>query len=199
MNGQRAIHVLVFDGLADWEPAHALAELRRWGKRAVRTVGFTSASVVSMGGLRITPDLELKEVRPADVELLVIPGGDLWEGETYPRSDLESLIKALVAAEIPVAAICAGTLALGRAGVLDHRRHTSNMRGYLSSHATEYSGNAQYVEAPAVRDQRVITASGLAAVEFAREIFAELAIFSDADEALWFEMFKHGRYPTVAT
>jgi len=199
MNDQRAIHVLVFDGFADWEPAHALAELRRWGKRAVRTVGFTRAPVVSMGGLRISPDLELSEARPADVELLVIPGGDLWEGETYPRSHLESFIKALVAADIPVAAICAGTLALGRAGVLDHRRHTSNMCDYLSSHAPEYAGAAHYLDSPAVRDRHVITASGLAPVDFAREIFAELAIFSEGDAALWFEMFKHGRLPRVAT
>jgi len=47
----RAIHVLVFDGFADWEPVYALAELRRWGKRAVRVVGFTSAPVVSVGGV----------------------------------------------------------------------------------------------------------------------------------------------------
>jgi hypothetical protein len=27
MTNPRAIHVLVFDGFADWEPAHALAEM----------------------------------------------------------------------------------------------------------------------------------------------------------------------------
>jgi hypothetical protein len=47
---QSAIHVLIFDGFADWEPAHALAELRRSGKRDVVTVGFDSKPVLSMGG-----------------------------------------------------------------------------------------------------------------------------------------------------
>jgi putative intracellular protease/amidase len=198
MTSERAIHVLIFDGFADWEPAHALAELRRWGKRAVRTVGFTRAPVVSMGGLCVIPDVELDDVRPADVELLIVPGGNVWEGSAYPQAVLESLIAALLAAETPVAAICAGTLVLGRARALDDRRHTSNTRGYLPTHAAEYAGEAFYVDAPAVTDRHVITASGLAAVDFARAIFAELGIFNAADEALWLDMFKHGKLPDAA-
>lgn len=27
----RTVHVIIFDGFADWEPGHALAELRRSG------------------------------------------------------------------------------------------------------------------------------------------------------------------------
>jgi putative intracellular protease/amidase len=195
MTNARAVHVLVFDGFADWEPAHALAELRRSGGRTIRAVGFTQAPVLSMGGLRVVPDLALDAVRPDEVELLMLPGGDLWESTTYPRSTLDSLIAALLAAETPVAAICAGTLALGRAGALDDREHTSNMRGYLPAHAQEYAGAGSYVEAPAVRDRHVITASGLSGVDFARAIFAELGIFDAADEALWFDMFKHGKLP----
>jgi putative intracellular protease/amidase len=195
MNGERAVHLIIFDGFADWEPAYALAELRRWGKRTVRTIGFTRAPVTSMGGLCVTPDLQLGEARSADIELLVLPGGDLWETSEYPRATLDALLTELDAARTPVAEICAGTLALGRAGVLNHRDHTSNVRSYLPTHVPEYAGAAHYLEAPAVRDQRVITASGLAPVDFARQIFAELRIFSAADEALWFEMYKHGRLP----
>ena len=195
MTDQRAIYVVIFDGFADWEPAHALAELRRWGKRTVRTAGFTGAPVVSMGGLRVTPDVDLASIRPEDVELLVLPGGDLWQTADYPRATLESLISALLVVETPIAAICGGTLALARARTLDDRKHTSNMRSYLPAYAMEYSGSAHYVESPAVSDRHVITASGLAAVDFARAIFAELGVFSAKDEALWFDMFKHGKLP----
>lgn len=195
MTNQRAIHVLIFNGFADWEPAHALAELRRSGKRTIRTVGFTCAPIVSMGGLRVVPDLELAAVRADAVELLILPGGDLWESRDYPRSALESLITALLVAETPVAAICGGTLALARAHALDDRRHTSNMRSYLPEHASEYAGGPHYVESPAVRDRHVITASGLAPVDFARAIFAELGVFSAQNEAVWFDMFRHGKLP----
>ena len=41
-------------------------------------------------------------------------------------------------------------------------------------------------------------ASGLAPVEFVREIFRQLGIFSAADEELWFDMFKHGQIPEPA-
>lgn len=199
MTEQRAIYVVIFDGFADWEPAYALAELRRWGKRTVHTAGFTGAPVVSMGGLRVTPDLELAAIRPENVELLILPGGDLWQSGDYPRSTLELLITALLAAETPIAAICAGTLALARAHVLDDRRHTSNMRSYLLTYAKEYAGGTHYVESPAVSDRHVITASGLAAVDFARAIFAELGVFTAQNEAVWFDMFKHGKLPQAAT
>jgi putative intracellular protease/amidase len=192
----RAVHVLVFEGFADWEPAHALAELRRWGKRTIVVMGFDEKPVTSMGGLRVSPERSLKEVRAADVELLILPGGDMWEG-TYPRAELEGLLVSLISAGIPIAAICGATLALARAGLLNDRRHTSNMPDYLSEHVPEYRGAAAYESALAVNDGGVITASGLGSVDFARAIFAELGIFGSSDEQLWFDMFKHGRMPDV--
>ncbi len=56
-----AVHVVIFDGFADWEPAHALAELRRWGKREVVSVGFDARLVTSMGRLGVVPDVALEK------------------------------------------------------------------------------------------------------------------------------------------
>lgn len=193
----RAVHLLVFDGFADWEPAFALAELRRWGKRTVVVVGFTTSPVTSMGGLCVAPDLALADVRPADVELLILPGGDFWEGD-YPRAALNELLTSLVSSAVPVAAICGATVAVARAGLLEDRRHTSNMPGYLDQYAPEYRGSAGYDAALAVNDRGIITASGLGPVDFARAIFRELSVFSDSDEQLWFDMFKHGQLPKTA-
>ena len=194
----QAVHVVVFEGFADWEPAYALAELRRWGKRSVEAVGFDADPITSMGGLRVVPDRKLSDIRRSEVAVLIIPGGDLWES-TYPQqAELDRVLTDLIAADVPVAAICAGTLAVARAGLLNDRRHTSNMPGYLAEHAPQYSGAALYEAVPAVNDHGVITASGLAPIEFAREIFKQLRIFSAADEELWFDMFKHGRLPQSA-
>lgn len=193
----KAVHMLVFDGFADWEPAHALAELRRSGNRTVRVVGFDGEPVTSMGGLRVIPDLTLRDMRPAEIEILILPGGDFWEG-SYPEDELNGALTDLVDSDVPVAAICGGTLALARAGFLNDRRHTSNMPGYLAEFSPRYSGEALYETVPAVNDAGVITASGLAPVEFAREIFRQLKVFSAADDDLWFDMFKHGRLPESA-
>lgn len=192
------VHVLVFDGFADWEPAFALAELRRSGQHEVVTVGFGREAVTSMGGLRVLPDRALADVDAGEVDLLIMPGGDLWEHEqSYPRAELEDLLARVVAARRPIAAICAGTVALARAGLLDDRRHTSNGGAYLSAASPTYRGTTRYETALAVRDRGIITASGLGPVDFAREIFAEVDLFSAADAALWFDMFKHGTLPDV--
>jgi putative intracellular protease/amidase len=188
------IQILVFDGFADWEPAFALAELRRSGGRSVVTIGFGLGPVTSMGGLRVVPDRALADIRPAEIEMLILPGGDTWES-SYPEAEVNQALNDLVAADVPVAAICGGTLAVARAGLLNRRRHTSNMPGYIAEHCRDYSGASLYEAVPSVNDQGVITASGLAPVEFAREIFSQLRIFSAADEDLWFDMFKHGQVP----
>ncbi len=188
----RRVFVLVFDGFADWEPAYALSELRRRGHYAVTSVGFTARPVISMGGLRVTPDGTLRDVRPAEAALFLMPGGDMWEGD-YPAGELEPFLHRLEEAEVPIAAICGATVAVARSGLLRARRHTSNGRDYLARLAPGHGNEAGYVEELAVRDRRVVTASGLGAVELAREIFAELGVFSAGDLQTWFELFKHGR------
>lgn len=150
-----------------------------------------------MGGLRVIPDRALGNIRPSEMEILILPGGDFWEG-SYPQTELNRVLTDAIAAYVPIAAICAGTLAVARAGLLNDRRHTSNMPGYIAEHVPQYSGVALYEAVLAVSDRGVITASGLAPVEFAREIFRQLKIFSAADEELWFDMFKRGRLPHPA-
>ena len=55
-----SVHLIVFDGFADWEAAYAVAELRRSGGLDVTATGFTTAPVLSMGGLVVqTPRRKL--------------------------------------------------------------------------------------------------------------------------------------------
>jgi hypothetical protein len=55
---EKAVYLHVVGGFADWEPAHAVAELRRHGHYRVEAVGLTLAPVSSIGGLRgRRPDL----------------------------------------------------------------------------------------------------------------------------------------------
>jgi len=75
----KAVYVLIVPGFADWEPAHALAELRRHGGYRVEVVGFTTAPVESMGGLLVQPNRTLADVDVTDVAVFILPGGDRWE------------------------------------------------------------------------------------------------------------------------
>ena len=190
----KAVYLLVVDGFADWEPAHAVAELRRHGGYRVETVGLDRDPVISMGGLRITPSRTIDELDMNDVAAFILPGGDRWENMPL-EAELESALKQLDARKVPIAAICAATVAISRVGLLHGRQHTSNGLSYLQSHVPDYNESQNYVEAPAVRDRGLITASGLGDIEFARELFEELNVLSPCDRELWAKMFRTARLP----
>lgn len=188
----KAIYLLVVDGFADWEPAHAVAELRRQGQYRVETVGLTTAPVRSMGGLTVLPSTTVGEVEAADVAAFIVPGGERWE--TMPvEPALEQLLKRLDDSAVPIAAICGATVAISRIGLLRGRRHTSNGLDYLRSQVPGYADADRYVDAPAVRDRKLITASGLADVEFARELFEELDVLNPHERASWAQVFRTAR------
>ena len=190
----KAVHLLVVDGFADWEPAHAVAELRRHGGYRVESVGLTSEPVRSMGGLTIVPSMTIASVDPSNVAVFILPGGDRWE-QAPVEPELEQLLQRLDAGGVPIAAICGATVAISRLGLLRGRRHTSNGLAYLRSHDPGYSEADNYVQAPAVRDRKLITASGLGDVEFARELFEELGVLSADDRALWSRIFRSATLP----
>lgn len=190
---QRTVHLFVLNGFADWEPGFAVAAVNRPapGRASdyrVRTVGLDRMPVMSMGGLTVTPELSLAELAPSASAMLILPGADSWI-ETVNDFALDKA-RDFVKAGVPVAAICGATFGLARAGLLDDRRHTSNDPGWLAS--SGYRGAAQYVKAPAVEDQGVITAGGTAPLEFARLILACLEIYPPKALEAWYNLYKTG-------
>ena len=193
----KAVYLLVVEGFADWEPAHAVAELRRHGQLRVESAGLTLEPVRSMGGLRILPSTTVAEVDISDVGVFILPGGDRWEKEAV-EPELEALLGRLDGAGVPIAAICGATVAIARCGLLRGRRHTSNGLEYLRAHVPGYAEEGAYVDAPAVRDAKLITASGLGDVEFARELFEELQVMTPDDRSLWAQIFRSAKLPPGA-
>lgn len=194
MSHANAAYLLAIPGFADWEPAHAIAELRRSGGYRVEVVGLSGDVVESMGGLPVLPSLELARLDPRDVAIFILPGGEWWEREPVDATIVAAL-RALDEVGVPIAAICAGTTAIARADLIRGRRHTSNGLDYLRTQVPGYADEATYVDAPAVRDRGLITASGVADVEFAEAIMAELGVLTDDDRTAWTNMFRGGRIP----
>ena len=188
------VYLFVFDSMADWEASFAIAGInnprfqQNPGRYRVLTVGLTREPITTMGGLRILPDLSLSEIEPDQAAMLILPGGDAWEsGSNGAAIDLA---RVFFIEGVPIAAICAATLALARAGMLDDFHHTSNSRDYLA--ATGYRGIKFYCDVPAITDENVITASGIAPLEFAREIFNALDLYSGPALDAWYALFKFG-------
>src|SRR5215469_18221091 len=186
----RTAYVFIFDGFADWEPASALAELRRTFGFSVQTVGLTRNVVTSMGGIKVLPDLSISAAQLDRATVLILPGGDAWMGGEI--EDLTSFVRTFAAVGKPVAAICAATLSLARAGLLDDHRHTSNGEGFISKYVPEYRGQRLYQKVRAVTDGNVITANGLAPFAFAAEIFRRVAPGRENDIATYEALYSRG-------
>src|ERR1700722_2149591 len=186
----RKTYVFVFDGFADWEPASALAELRRTFGFAVETVGLTRNPVLSMGGMKVLPDRLLSEAKLQLADVLILPGGDAWmRGEI---EEVTNVIKAFADAGKPIAAICAATLSLAHAGLLDNHRHTSNGDDFIAKYVPGYRGEVLYQRVSAVSDRNVITANGLAPFAFAAEIFRAVAPDRENDIATYQALYSRG-------
>lgn len=190
----KTVHVAVYDTLADWEVGLATAHIgngywqRRPGASRVRTVGQTGEAVTTMGGLRVTPDVVLADLRPADSAMLILPGAETWL--TGGNAAFAGKAREFLDAGVPVAAICGATAGLAGEGLLDDRRHTSNAPEFLA--ATGYRGAHLYVDEPVVTDGQLITASGTAPTDFAREVLSHLDLYEPEVLAAWYKLYGLG-------
>lgn len=189
------VYLFVFDSLSDWEAGYAAAGInnpqyqKTPGRYRIRTTALKKEPVLTTGGMRIQPDTSIEDISPADSAMLILPGGIAWD-EKKNTEAVESA-RVFLDAGVPVAAICGATAGLARGGLLNRRRHTSNAKEYLE--ATGYQGAAFYEDAPAVTDGDLITASGIAPVDFALHIFRRLDIYAIPVLDAWFGLFKTGR------
>jgi putative intracellular protease/amidase len=191
----KTVYFYVFNTLADWEPAYALAELRsgryfkdRTLKYDIKTVGMNKDPVTTMGGVKILPDLTVSDMAADDAGLLILPGGDTWLEPIH--APIFPVVRTFLEKKIPVAAICGATISLAANGLLDDRAHTSNDLGYLKMCVPTYRGEARYVHEPAVCDRGLITASGVAPLEFTREILIKLDVMTPATLDAWYRLYR---------
>ncbi|MET3726887.1 putative intracellular protease/amidase [Fictibacillus halophilus] len=191
----RSVYLYVFNTMSDWEYGYLIAELRtgRYFKKDISplnvvTVGADKEMITTMGGLRIQPDISIDECTILTNDLLLLPGGNTW-GEVIHQPIMEKTRDALKQGTI-VAAICGATVALANKGYLDTRKHTSNDLGYLKMVCPNYEGENLYEVGPAVTDENLVTASGVAPLEFAREVIKRLDVFAPDTLHSWYKLNK---------
>ena len=97
---------------------------------------------------------------------VAVIGSDHWAGKTPP--DVAELLNAVATRGGVVGGICAGTLALARAGIFEQAKHTSNGRDWINGHEAGYAGDGNYQDVPhAVADGKIVSAPGSAPGTFA--------------------------------
>jgi putative intracellular protease/amidase len=186
----RRCYLFVFDGFADWEPALVSAGLQQFTDFEVITFSKDGSPVRSMGNVTVQPDTSIDKVSAASVDLLLLPGGFSWD--QGGNQEIKPLVDAVLKGEKTIAAICGATAFLGQHGYLDNVKHTSNHPDYyLKVVAPNYKGRENYIMQPSVDDANIITASGVASVEFTEEIFSHFGLLQNEKLAEWFHYFKH--------
>ncbi|MDM5239340.1 type 1 glutamine amidotransferase family protein [Bacillus cereus] len=191
----RKVYLYVFHTMTDWEYGHLIAELNtgRYFKNGlaplkVITVGINKEMVSSMGGLNVKPDISLDECVLESNDLLILPGGNTWS-EKIHEPILQKVDEALKIGVI-VAAICGATVGLANYGYIDSRRHTSNSLDYMKMVCPNYKGENLYEMGPVVSDQNLITASGVAPLEFAMEVMKKLDVLAPDTLYSWYNLNK---------
>ncbi|MGH0945884.1 type 1 glutamine amidotransferase family protein [Bacillus mycoides] len=191
----KKVYLYVFNTMSDWEYGHLIAELNsgRYFKKElaplkVVTVGANNEIITTMGGLSIKPDISLDECTLESNDLLVLPGGTTW-GESIHHPILKKIGEALKLGTI-VAAICGATEGLANFGYLDSRKHTSNDLEYIKMVCPNYKGEQLYKMEPAVCDENLITASGVAPLEFAMKVLKKIDVFAPNTLHSWYNLNK---------
>lgn len=130
-----------------------------------------------MGGLNIKPDISLDECILESNDLLILPGGNTWSEEIH-KPILKTVDEALKLGTI-VAAIC---------GYLDSINHTSNSLEYMKMVCPTYKGENFYEVGPVASSRNLITASGVAPLEFAMEVLKKLDVFAPDTLHSWYKL-----------
>ena len=187
---KKKIFVFLFDGFSDWEISYLTPEINKSENFDLAYFSKDGDTISSMGGLQIKPHISHSEIGIDEVDMLILPGGSAWEnGE---NNEIEPITEAIFEKGKAIAAICAATTYLGQLGFLNNIKHTSNDLNYLKGISPKYSGEKNYMNSLAVTDKNIITANGIAPIEFAREIFQKLNLFEKHDIEKWFQLFKNG-------
>lgn len=184
------LFLYVMNTLADWEIGYLTAEIRSrrfFSKENIPcdiiTVSNDKSAIITMGGMRIVPDIEAAKMDIGDDDILVLPGSDEWMKSEHDA--ILNLAKRRIVADKAVAAICGATAGLARVGALNEKKHTSNAMEYLKYTCADYLGESRYVNFPAVNDRHLITASGLSPLDFTCEILKELRLFKPDTLSAW--------------
>jgi putative intracellular protease/amidase len=174
------IFYLLYDGYAGFELVFVANNLMRF---RTATVGFGKEPCRSMENLRTVVDMDIMDLDPEKVDLLVIPGGEPSKIIADPAmkervAALTSKIRDIERLGGKLAAICGGPEFLAYAGVLDGRRCT---------HSIERPGEA-FAKAVLTNDHvtvdgNITTAQGQAFPEFAVEVGRQMGVYRNEQDA----------------
>ncbi len=181
------ILVYLYDGMADFEITFLTHLLGGDAGKELITMGLTTNIIVSKAGLQYIPhttiDAVFNNYDDNDYEGIIIPGG--WYKEV--SNSLIKLLYRLHDDKKLLAAICAGPRFLAKADILKEVKYTTSVTEWTDAHKDYFEENDpfpryNYTGDRVTTDKNVITAIGVAFVDFAVAVSDYLKLFSTIDE-----------------
>ncbi len=166
------IYLFLAPGFEEVEALFPLDLLRR-ASLEIRTVGIGGAVITGAHGITVTADMtdtDYLDLKDPSTDMIILPGGMPGSLNLDASKAVDRAIRAAVASDAYLCAICAAPLILGRRGLLKGRRATC-YPGFEDEliGATEIGGKI-------IRDGKIITATGMGvAMEFGLELVSVLA------------------------
>jgi transcriptional regulator GlxA family with amidase domain len=125
----------------------------------VLTASLGGQLVTSSSGLGLAAAADLREISPAGIDTLVVPGGD---GTARPDAELIGWLREHGPQARRTASVCTGAFLLAAAGLLDGRNATTHW-AYADSLARQFPAVRVHPDPIFVRDGQIATSAGVTA------------------------------------
>jgi protease I len=143
--------IIAADEFEDLELFHPLYRLQEEGIRTI-VIGLTKDAIKGKKGYSITPNASIEEVKAADFDFLIVPGGKSPE-KLRLNNKILRFVKDFDTQGKPIAAICHGGQVLASAGIVRNRTLTcvAGIRDDM------VNAGAHYVDKAVVSDGNLVT------------------------------------------
>ncbi|MBQ8432454.1 MAG: DJ-1/PfpI family protein [Clostridia bacterium] len=171
------IYLFLANGFEEVEALCPLDLLRRAGLQ-VTTVGIGGDRIVGAHGIAVQADIPDLLYRDSKPEMVILPGGMPGATNLDESRVVDAALRAAVANDAYLAAICAAPMVLGKRGYLQGKKAICfpGFEDYLT-------GATVATDRRVVTDGKVITAAGMGvALEFGLALVAALKGQETADE-----------------
>ena len=178
------ILVFIFHGMTDYQVTFITHLLGADAGKEIITIAYEDKIIKGRSGFLYKPDRLVTDVLNKDVEGLILCGG--CYGDAKP--ELIQLINKLNLEKKLLGAICgAGTVLLAKAGVLNNVKYTTPVVEWGQKQIDIYGGDDPFprkniVLDRVIRHENIITAQGIAFIDFAIEICDWFNLFQNQED-----------------
>ncbi len=175
--------IYIFEGMADFEITLLAHLIVGEGVEEIMVISDELQTIKSDSGMLFQAHKAIRDIDDEDVKGIIIPGG--WNNNISDA--LIELVQRLDRDHKLIAAICAGPMVLAKAGLLDNRFYTTSIVEWKDKHKAFFNSGdpfprLHFKNERVVRDHNIITAKGVAFVDFTVEVCDYLNLFKDEVE-----------------